>query len=106
MVDENGNMVEDGTIGELRVRGRGLMLGYYNRPEETAERLKDGCVYTGDLGYKMEDGSYVVCGRKTEFINVAGLKISPIEIESALNSHPNVVDSAAIGVSDQLYGRL
>ena len=54
----------------------------------------------------MEDGSYVVCGRKTEFINVAGLKVSPIEIESALNSHPNVVDSAAIGVSDQLYGEV
>ncbi|HHX18009.1 MAG TPA: long-chain fatty acid--CoA ligase [Clostridium sp.] len=106
VVDENGNMVEDGTIGELRVRGRGLMLGYYNRPEETAERLKDGCVYTGDLGYKMEDGSYVVCGRKTEFINVAGLKISPIEIESVLNAHTNVVDSAAIGVSDDLYGEV
>lgn len=106
VVDENGQVVEDGAIGELRVRGRGLMLGYYNRPEETAERLRDGCVYTGDLGYKKEDGSYVVCGRKTEFINVAGLKISPIEVESALNSHPNVVDSAAIGISDPLYGEV
>lgn len=105
-VDENDVVMEDGIIGELRIRGRGLMLGYYNRPEETAERLKDGCLYTGDYGYRKEDGSYVVCGRKTEFINVAGLKISPIEIEVALNSHPNVIDSAAIGINDDLYGEV
>ncbi|MDQ2086120.1 class I adenylate-forming enzyme family protein [Herbivorax sp. ANBcel31] len=105
-VNENGEVMEEGIIGELRVRGKGLMLGYLNRPQETSERMKDGWLYTGDFGYKRSNGSYVVCGRKTEFINVAGLKISPIEIEAALNSYPDVVDSAAFGVSDSLYGEV
>jgi len=57
-------VVENGTIGEIRVTGQGLMLGYLNRPKETAERLRNGYLYTGDLGYKNPDGSLVVCGRK------------------------------------------
>jgi long-chain acyl-CoA synthetase len=105
-VDENGRPCEDGIIGELRVKGPGLMLGYLNRHQETAEKLKDGCFYTGDFGYRRSDGSFVICGRKTEFINVAGLKISPIEIEAVLNSHPEVVDSAAVGIADSVYGEI
>ncbi len=58
-VDEKGRQLEDGVIGELRLTGDGLMLGYYNRPAETAERLKNGWLYTGDLGYRKEDGSFV-----------------------------------------------
>lgn len=106
VADQQGEVCEDGIIGEIRVKGPGLMLGYYKRPEETAERLKDGYLYTGDLGYRRSDGSFVLCGRKTEFINVAGLKISPIEIEAVLNSHCDVVDSAVIGVEDSLYGEV
>lgn len=106
IVDDNGTVVEDGTIGEIRVTGQGLMLGYLNRPEETKERLRNGYLYTGDLGYRNPDGSFVVCGRKTEFINVAGLKISPVEVETALNSHSDVIDSAAVGVEDNVYGEV
>lgn len=106
VVDEENKVVEDGIIGELRLTGPGLMLGYLNRPKETAERIKNGWLYTGDFGYRRSDGSFVICGRKTEFINVAGLKISPIEIEAALNSHYDVVDSAAIGLEDNLYGEV
>lgn len=84
IVDDNDRVVENGAIGEIRVTGQGLMLGYLNRPAETSERLRNGYLYTGDLGYKNPDGSLVVCGRKTEFINVAGLKISPVEVETAL----------------------
>jgi long-chain acyl-CoA synthetase len=105
-VDDNGQVCDHGVIGELRVKGRGLMLGYLNRPKETAERLRDGALYTGDLGYTNSDGSVVICGRKTEFINVAGLKISPIEIESALNEHEYVIDSAAVGIEDGTYGEV
>jgi long-chain acyl-CoA synthetase len=105
-VDENGKVCEDGIIGELRISGRGIMLGYLNKPEETQERLRDGYIYTGDYGYRRSDGSFVLCGRKTEFINVAGLKISPLEIEAVLNSHQDVVDSAAIGVEDDIYGQI
>ncbi|KNY26966.1 class I adenylate-forming enzyme family protein [Pseudobacteroides cellulosolvens] len=105
-VDEDSNVCEDGIIGELRVSGRGIMLGYLNKPMETQERLRDGKVYTGDYGYRRSDGSFVLCGRKTEFINVAGLKISPLEIEAVLNSHKDVVDSAAVGIEDEIYGQI
>ncbi|TYQ16384.1 UNVERIFIED_CONTAM: long-chain acyl-CoA synthetase [Acetivibrio alkalicellulosi] len=106
VVDENDSVVDDGIIGELTVKGKGLMIGYLKRPEETSERIKNGKLYTGDFGYKRSDGSYVISGRKTEFINVAGLKISPIEIEAALNSHSDIIDSAAVGVEDSLYGEV
>jgi len=106
VVDEEGNVCEDGVIGEIRIKGKGVMLGYLNRPEETKERLRDGCVYSGDYGYKRSDGSLVICGRKKDVINVAGLKISPLEVEAAINSHDAVVDSAAIGVEDSVYGEI
>lgn len=105
-VDEEGNVCEDGVIGELRIRGRGIMLGYLNRPEDTAERLKDGWMYSGDHGYRRSDGSFVICGRKNDVINVAGLKISPLEVEAAINSHEDVVDSAAVGIEDSVYGEI
>ncbi|KNY26219.1 class I adenylate-forming enzyme family protein [Pseudobacteroides cellulosolvens] len=105
-VDEDGSVLEDGIIGEIRVRGRGIMLGYLNKPEETAERIRDGWIYTGDHGYRRSDGSFVICGRKDDVINVAGLKISPLEVEAAINSHEDVVDSAAIGIEDNIYGEI
>jgi long-chain acyl-CoA synthetase len=106
VVDDDHNPVPEETIGEIRVKGPGIMLGYLNKPQETSERLQDGWVYTGDLGYKLADGSLVLCGRKTEFINVAGLKISPVEIEAVLNSYPGVIDSVAIGIENSLYGQV
>ncbi|NLL05074.1 MAG: acyl--CoA ligase [Clostridiaceae bacterium] len=105
-VDEEGNICPDGVIGELRIRGRGLMLGYLNRPKETAEILRDGWIYSGDRGYRRSDGSFVICGRKKDVINVAGLKISPLEVEAAINSHEDVVDSAAVGLEDSTYGEV
>lgn len=105
-VDEDGRICEDGVIGELRIKGRGLMLGYLNKPEETKERLRDGCIYSGDRGYRRSDGSIVICGRKNDIINVAGLKISPVEVEAAINSHEDVVDSAAVGIEDEVYGEI
>jgi long-chain acyl-CoA synthetase len=106
VADAEGKACDEGIIGEIRVKGPGLMLGYYKRPKETAERLKDGWLYTGDVGYIRSDGSLVISGRITEFINVAGLKITPIEIEAVLNSHPDVLDSAAVGVEDHIYGEI
>ena len=106
VVDEERNTVSEGIIGEIRVKGPGIMLGYLNKPKETEDRLQDGWVYTGDFGYKKTDGSMVICGRKTEFINVAGLKISPVEVEAVLNSFAGVIDSAAVGVEDNLYGEV
>ncbi len=106
VVDEEHKPVSEGIIGEIRVKGPGTMLGYLNKPKETLERLQDGWVYTGDLGYQRADGSLVLCGRKTEFINVAGLKISPVEIEAVLNSFLGVIDSVAVGIENELYGEV
>lgn len=106
IVDDEKRPVKNGVVGEFRVKGPGVMLGYLNKPEETAERLQDGWVYTGDLGYRQDDGSFVICGRKTDYINCAGLKISPVEIEAVLNSFEGVVDSAAVGVKNDLYGEV
>ncbi len=106
VVDDEHNPVSKEVIGEIRVKGPGIMLGYLNKPKETSERLQEGWVYTGDLGYKQLDGSLVLCGRKTDFINVAGLKISPVEIEAVLNSFTGVIDSAAVGIEDKLYGEV
>lgn len=106
IVNDDKEVVRDGVIGEFRVKGPGTMLGYLNKPEDTAERLQDGWVYTGDLGYRKPDGSFVICGRKTDFINCAGLKISPVEIEAVLNSFAGVVDSAAVGIKNDLYGEV
>lgn len=104
--DEEGNMCQNGIIGELRVRGKGIMLGYYNRPAETREKFRDGWFCTGDFGYKRDDGSIVICGRRNEIINVAGLKISPVEIEAVINSHIAVAESAVVGVEDDTYGQI
>ncbi len=106
VVDDEHNPVSEGIIGEIRVKGPGIMLGYLNKPAETADRLKDGWVYTGDFGYYRADGSLVICGRKTEFINVAGLKISPVEVEAVLNSFSGVIDSVAVGIDNELYGEV
>jgi len=106
VVDDQHNPVSPGVVGEIRVKGPGIMLGYLNKPQDTAERLQEGWVYTGDLGYKLDDGSLVLSGRKTEFINVAGLKIAPLEIETVLNSFSGVIDSAAIGIANNLYGEV
>lgn len=104
--DEDGSICPNGIIGELRVKGEGIMPGYYNRPDESREKFRDGWFCTGDFGYKRDDGSIVISGRKNEIINVAGLKISPVEIEAVINSHIAVADSAVVGVEDGTYGQI
>ncbi len=106
IVDDFGNPVPDGTIGEVVVKGPTVMLGYLNRPEETEKTLRNGCVYTGDYGMKTQDGDLVLHGRKKEFINIAGKKVASFEIEAVLNEHPNIAESAVIGIPDETYGEV
>jgi long-chain acyl-CoA synthetase len=92
--------------GEIELRGESVMLGYYDAPELSASaRSADGWLATGDLGYRDEDGFYFVTGRLKELIIKGGENIAPREIDEALLRHPAVLEAAAVGVPDELYGQ-
>jgi long-chain acyl-CoA synthetase len=80
------------------------MQGYFNAPEQTAETLRNGWLWTGDLGFLDEEGYLFITGRKKDIINCAGERISPREIEDVLESHANVVEAAVVSLPDPLLG--
>jgi len=86
------------------VRGENVMKGYYKRPEETAETLRNGWLHTGDLAKMDEDGYFFIVDRKKDIVVVAGLNVYPREVEEALYGHPQIRDAAVIGVPDPLRG--
>lgn len=98
--------IEHNEFGEIRVKGPNVMLGYWKKPEETSKKLRDGWFYTGDFAYKNNNDEFILCGRNTEFINVAGIKVSPIDVESVLNQHPFVSESAVVSQKDEMYGEV
>jgi len=109
-VDEDGNRVGPGVVGELVVRGSHVMRGYWEKPEATAQRYRPGPVpgervlYTGDL-FKMDKGGFLYfVARKDDIIKSRGEKVSPKEIENVLYSLDGVVEAAVIGVSDEILG--
>ncbi len=106
IVDKSGNPVGQNEVGEIRVKGPNVMLGYWKKPEETSKKLRDGWFYTGDFAYKNNNDEFILCGRNTEFINVAGIKVSPIDVESVLNQHPFVLESAVVSQKDEMYGEV
>ena len=95
-----------GEAGELVVRGPNLMDGYYRRPEETAQALRDGWLYTGDVAHMDEDGYFYIIDRKKELINVSGYNVYPREVEDVLYAHPAVREAAAIGIADRERGEV
>ncbi|MEH7343722.1 AMP-binding protein [Bacillus sp. JJ1532] len=101
---ETGDFLPSGEIGEIVVKGPQVMKGYWNRPEETAESLKDGWLLTGDLGYMDEQGYFYVVDRKKDMIIAGGYNIYPREIEEVLYEHPAVQEVVAAGVPDPYRG--
>jgi len=101
---ETGEEAEVGDIGELIVKGPQVMKGYWNRPEETDKVLKDGWLYTGDMGYVDERGYFYIVDRKKDLILAGGFNIYPREIEEVLCEHPQVKEAAVIGVADDYRG--
>ena len=91
-------------IGELVVKGPQVMKGYWNRPEETAQVLKDGWLYTGDIGYMDEEGYFYIVDRKKDMIIASGFNIYPREIEEVLYEHPAVKEAVVAGVPDPYRG--
>jgi long-chain acyl-CoA synthetase len=106
ILDEENRVLPPGDRGEIAVRGPSVMLGYLNRPDETARALSGGWFHTGDMGYKDERDQLFLTGRIKDVINIAGIKVAPVEIEAALNGHPSVVESAVLGVPDETYGEV
>ncbi len=106
IVDESGNPLPQGETGEIQVKGPQVMKGYYNRPEATAETIKDGWLCTGDIGLMHPDGYFQIVDRKKDMILVSGFNVYPNEIEDVLITHPKVLECAAIGVSDEKSGEV
>jgi crotonobetaine/carnitine-CoA ligase len=104
IVGEDGQPVPQGEIGELQIRGPGIMLGYYNNPEATAEALRDGWFSTGDLFRQDEEGFFSIVGRKKDMIRRSGENIAAREVETVLAAAPGVAEVAVVGVPDPLRG--
>ena len=100
VMDEQGQEVAIGEPGEMWVKGPQVMAGYYNRPEATAEILKDGWLATGDIACMDENGYFKIVDRKKDMIIVSGFNVFPNEIEEVVMMHPGVLEVAAVGVSD------
>ncbi|MBR1701900.1 MAG: acyl--CoA ligase [Lachnospiraceae bacterium] len=106
IVDEEGNTVKQGDVGELCVKGPGVMTCYYNDPKATAETLKDGWLYTGDMAMQDEDGFYFLVDRKKDVIVSGGENIYPVQIENFLSAYDKVKDVAVIGLPDKRLGEI
>ena len=104
VVDENDQPVPVGEIGEVIARGPNIMKGYYNMPEETEAALRNGWLYTGDMGRFDEDGYLYIVERKKDLIIRGGLNIYPRDVEEVLNSHPAVIEAAVVGVPSERMG--
>ncbi len=105
IVDRQGEDVPCGESGEVLLRGAGMMKGYYKDPEETTAVLdSDGWLHTGDLARRDEDGYFFVVGRSKELIIKGGVNIAPRQIDEILESHPAVLEAAAVGVPDRYFG--
>jgi long-chain acyl-CoA synthetase len=104
IMDEQGHELPDGERGEVCVRGPNVMQGYYNRPDATAETLRDGWLHTGDVGYRDEDGFFFLVDRKKDMIIRGGENIYPREIEDVLLEHVSVQGAAVIGRPDEVRG--
>jgi long-chain acyl-CoA synthetase len=102
--DENDQPVPPGEIGEVVARGPGIMKGYYNMPDASRDALRNGWLHTGDMGRLDEDGYLYIVERKKDLIIRGGLNIYPRDVEEILNGHPQVIESAVVGVPSERMG--
>ncbi|PWA10389.1 AMP-dependent synthetase [Pueribacillus theae] len=103
IVDENDQEVPTRTIGEIAVKSTQMMVGYWKEPELTRETIKDGWIYTRDMGYLDERGYLFLVDRKSDMIITGGFNVYPREVEEVLYQHPAVVEAAVIGVPDEKW---
>ena len=107
IVDDAGEPVPNGEVGELQCYGPQVMKGYYNRPDETAKTItSEGWLNTGDMAIMDDDGYFRIVDRKKDMILVSGFNVYPNEVEDVLVSHPKVLEAAVIGVPDEKSGEV
>jgi acyl-CoA synthetase (AMP-forming)/AMP-acid ligase II len=104
VVDSEDRVVPPGTVGEIIARGPTVMVGYWNRPDETANALRGGWMHTGDGGYLDDDGYLYVVDRLKDMVITGGENVYSGEVENAIAQHPDVSMSAVIGIPDDEYG--
>ncbi|MCK9276180.1 MAG: long-chain fatty acid--CoA ligase [Syntrophales bacterium] len=103
-VDDGVTEVKQGSPGEMIIKGPMVMKGYWNNPEETANQLKDGWLYTGDIAIQDEDGYFFIVDRKKDMIIAGGFNIYPREIDEVLHTHPKIAQAITVGVHDDYRG--
>lgn len=106
IVDSEGHEVSRGEVGEVAVRGPGVMLGYWNKPAETAAAIRNGWMLTGDGGRMDEDGYVFIVDRLKDMIVTGGENVYSVEVESVITTHPSVAACAVIGVPSEQWGEL
>ncbi|MBV9717479.1 MAG: long-chain fatty acid--CoA ligase [Solirubrobacterales bacterium] len=104
VVGEQGEDLPLGEVGEIAIRGHNVMKGYWNRPDATAEVIKDGWLHTGDMARVDEDGYFFIVDRKKDMIIRGGYNVYPREIEEVLYEHPAVLEAAVVAVPDEKLG--
>src|SRR3954447_16521540 len=104
VVDDDGNEVAQGEVGEIVIKGHNVMKGYWNKPDATEESIKDGWFHSGDMAKVDSDGYFFIVDRKKELIIRGGYNVYPREVEEVLYGHPAVQEAAVIGVPDDKMG--
>ncbi len=104
VIDESGDIVPLGQVGEYCSRGPGVMLGYWNQPDATAAAIRDGWMHSGDLATMDSDGRLRIAGRIKDMIIRGGENVYPAEVEAFLLTHPDIVDAAVFGIPDDRFG--
>jgi long-chain acyl-CoA synthetase len=104
-LDDGKTLLKPGETGEICFRGPQVMMGYWNRPDATAEVIVDGRLRTGDVGHIDEEGYVFITDRLKEMINASGFKVYPRLVEEAIYQHPSVRECAVIGVPDPYRGQ-
>jgi len=102
--DDSGRLLGATEVGELCVRGGNVMMGYWNKPEETAKAMRDGWLLTGDIGYQDAEGYFFITDRKKDMLLVNGINVYPREIEEVMYQFPGVKEAAVIGKPDPRRG--
>ncbi len=103
IVDDNGNDVEPGIVGDIIVQSKSVMVGYWRKPDLTRETIKDGWLHTGDMGYYDEQGYMYIVDRKKDLVISGGENVYPREVEEVLYRHPAVMECAVIGIPDEKW---